>query len=105
MRIVLFYHSLISDWNHRNAHFLRGIATEFQKRADHVRVYEPAGGWSFQNLSREYGRDAVAEFAQRFPSLRTNFYKPDELDLDKALDHADLVIVHEWTDNKLVRRI
>ena len=24
----LFTHSLVSDWNHGNAHFLRGIATE-----------------------------------------------------------------------------
>ncbi|OQA00851.1 MAG: hypothetical protein BWY69_01542 [Planctomycetes bacterium ADurb.Bin401] len=26
MRIAMFYHSLISDWNNGNAHFLRGIA-------------------------------------------------------------------------------
>ena len=24
MKLVLFYHSLASDWNHGNAHFLRG---------------------------------------------------------------------------------
>ena len=29
-KIVLFCHSLRSDWNHGNAHFLRGIATELQ---------------------------------------------------------------------------
>ena len=27
MRIVMFYHSLLSDWNHGNAHFLRGVAS------------------------------------------------------------------------------
>ena len=27
------------------------------------------------------------------------------LDLDKALDGADLVIVHKWKDHQLVRRI
>ena len=25
MRVSLFYHSLVSDWNHGNAHFLRGV--------------------------------------------------------------------------------
>ena len=30
MRTVIFCHSLISDWNHGNAHFLRGIAGELQ---------------------------------------------------------------------------
>ena len=28
MRFVIFTHSLVSDWNHGNAHFLRGIARE-----------------------------------------------------------------------------
>ena len=41
MRFVLFYHSLLSDWNHGNAHFLRGIAGELQHRGHEVVVYEP----------------------------------------------------------------
>ena len=28
VRFVIFTHSLVSDWNHGNAHFLRGVATE-----------------------------------------------------------------------------
>ena len=28
MKLALFYHSLISDWNHGNAHFLRGVVRE-----------------------------------------------------------------------------
>ena len=44
MRIVLFCHSLISDWNHGNAHFLRGIASELQACGHHVAAYEPANG-------------------------------------------------------------
>ena len=27
MRFVMFYHSLVSDWNHGNAPFLRGVAS------------------------------------------------------------------------------
>ena len=36
MRIVMFYHSLLSDWNHGNAHFLRGVATELVCRGHTV---------------------------------------------------------------------
>ncbi|CAN5918381.1 hypothetical protein BH11MYX3_BH11MYX3_45320 [soil metagenome] len=28
MKFACFYHSLISDWNHGNAHFLRDVVTE-----------------------------------------------------------------------------
>ena len=32
MRVVIFCHSLASDWNHGNAHFLRGVARELLAR-------------------------------------------------------------------------
>ena len=50
MRIVGFYHSLVSDWNHGNAHFLRGVVRELLARGHDVRIYEPADGWSRENL-------------------------------------------------------
>jgi len=36
MRVVMFYHSLVSDWNHGNAHFLRGVVTELLRREHEV---------------------------------------------------------------------
>ena len=42
MRIVLFCHSLVSDWNHGNAHFLRGVVRELMSRGHDVRVFEAA---------------------------------------------------------------
>src|SRR5262245_36349969 len=105
MRIVFFYHSLISDWNHGNAHFLRGIAGELQRRGHEVRIFEPADGWSLLNLIDEYGERPVAEFVERFPTLQSNFYSLPDLDLDVALDGADLVLVHESNDHDLVRQI
>lgn len=33
MRVALFCHSLLSDRNHGDAHFLRGVATELAARA------------------------------------------------------------------------
>ncbi|HUF28012.1 MAG TPA: glycosyltransferase [Gemmatimonadaceae bacterium] len=105
MRIVMFYHSLVSDWNHGNAHFLRGVVAELLARGHDVRVYEPADGWSRTNLVREQGTAVLAAFASAFPGLESTGYRLDTLDLDEALDGADLVLVHEWNEHELVRRI
>lgn len=105
MKVVLFYHSLISDWNHGNAHFLRGIATELLVRGHSVEVYEPANAWSAENLVAEHGQEAVEKFHRAYPLLRSNRYNLSALDLDVALDGADLVIIHEWNDHDLVRRV
>ena len=53
MLFSLFYHSLISDWNHGNAHFLRGVCTELLARGHQVQVFERANGWSVRNLREE----------------------------------------------------
>ena len=50
MRVVVFCHSLVSDWNHGNAHFLRGVLSELIARGHEVRVWEPEGAWSLKNL-------------------------------------------------------
>jgi spore maturation protein CgeB len=105
MKIVLFCHSLISDWNHGNAHFLRGIAAELVTRGHELTIYEPANSWSAENLFREGGQAAFEEFSRRFPILRPIRYHLPKLDLSKALDQVELVIVHEWNDPQLVTRV
>ncbi len=105
MRVRLFYHSIVSDWNHGNAHFLRGIASELTAAGHDVLTYEPADGWSYSNLVREHGDAPVRAFAQRFPQLRYERYNESALDLNDALAGADVVIVHEWNTHSLVRRI
>jgi spore maturation protein CgeB len=105
MRFVIFTHSLISDWNHGNAHFLRGIATELVTRGHDVQIFEPRNGWSLRNLIAEKGDAAIAEFQQAYPLLRSTFYDEETLDLPGVLDRADMVIVHEWNSHGLVRRI
>src|SRR5688572_29928896 len=104
MRIVLFYHSLISDWNHGNAHFLRGVVSELLARGHDVRVYEPADGWSLQGQRSELGGRAIDGFREAYPGLESRFYRLDRLDLGRELEGADLVIVHEWSPHELVRR-
>jgi spore maturation protein CgeB len=105
MRIVLFCHSLISDWNHGNAHFLRGIVSELLVRGDDVAVYEPADGWSRQQLLADVGPSGVHAFHRAYPALASACVDLDTLDLDQALDGADVVIVHEWIPSRLVERI
>jgi len=102
LRFAFFSHSLISDWNHGNAHFLRGVVSELLSLGHEVRVLEPLHGWSLQNLRRERGDAAVQAFNQAFPRLRSTFYDPATLDLDRALDGANVVIVHEWTPPELI---
>lgn len=103
MRCVIFTHSLVSDWNHGNAHFLRGIATELMARGHDVRIFEPASSWSRSNLLADQGIQAIREFEQTYPRLRSIFY--EELDVSNALNGADLVIVHEWNQHSLVEAI
>lgn len=103
MKIVMFYHSLISDWNHGNAHFLRGVYGSLQKEGHEVKVYEPQDGWSLSSLRKEYGDKVLTGFQSDFPQLEFNFYTPHHYDLYKMLQGADLVIVHEWNDPELVK--
>jgi spore maturation protein CgeB len=105
MRIVLFYHSLVSDWNHGNAHFLRGIVSELILRGHDVRVMEPRNAWSRENLMAEHGESPLRRFQAAYPTLASQTYDPVSLDLDDALADAGLVIVHEWSEHELVRRI
>jgi spore maturation protein CgeB len=104
VKFVLFYHSLISDWNHGHAHFLRGYVRELLRRGHSVKVYEPEDAWSVQNLVRDHGEGALAAFKVAYPDLTSERYG-EGLDLDVALDGADVVIVHECNEHNLVARI
>jgi spore maturation protein CgeB len=105
VRVILFCHSLVSDWNHGNAHFLRGVCSELLARGHEVEVLEPHDGWSAANLVAEHGETPLQDFARAYPQLRSRRWRADSLDLDKTLDGADLVLVHEWNGHALVKRI
>jgi spore maturation protein CgeB len=64
MRAVLFCHSPLSDWNHGNAHFPRGVVTELAARGADLQVYEPRNAWSLENLLAERGGEEVREDAE-----------------------------------------
>jgi spore maturation protein CgeB len=105
LKIVLFCHSLLSDWNHGNAHFLRGLVTELCELGHRVDVFEPRDAWSVQNLVREHGNDPLRRVRQLYPRLDPIRYHPAKVDVAASVRGADLVIVHEWNEPWLVGRL
>ena len=111
LRFRFFAHSWISDWNHGNAHFLRGLTGELQKLGHEVRCYEERDGWSIQNLAAE-GENALDEAAvnlrRAFPQLDVRFYSLTEdwrAYLKAELAGAEIVVIHEWNSAELVNAI
>lgn len=105
MKIAMFYHSLASDWNHGNAHFLRGVTTALIEKGHSVKVYEPKNSWSLENLIRDHGKAKAEEYKRYYPLLETTFYDPENPDYNKMLKGVDVVIVHEWNEPQLVKEI
>ena len=104
MRFVLYAHSVVSDWNNGNAHFLRGILSDLERRGHETQVLEPEDGWSRTNLVANHGSAPLRDFAARFPHLRVTTYGPG-FDHEAAVNGADVVLVHEWTPPALVAHI
>src|SRR5690242_7911746 len=100
MRWVFFCHALTSCWNNGNAHFLRGIARELRELGHEVTVYEPADGWSRRNAVSDGGIRPLQEAQALLSGIDIRQYDA-ALDLDRALDGADVVIVHEWNSPAL----
>jgi spore maturation protein CgeB len=105
MKFVLFYHSAVSCWNHGNAHFLRGVCRELIALGHEVTVYEPADGWSRTNALQDGGLAALKRAETLVPGLEIHLYRQEFLNLHEALDGADVVIVHEWSEPDLVAAI
>jgi spore maturation protein CgeB len=104
MRFLFYTHSLVSDWNHGNAHFLRGVMRELMSRRHEAVALEPADGWSRTNLVAQHGQEGMGRFAETFPDLQSIAYGAG-FDHEAQLDEADVVVVHEWTDEALIGRI
>ncbi len=101
MKIAYFTHSLLSCWNHGNAHFLRGVLGELIRRGYDVSTFEPEGAWSLANLIEDAGEAGLDAFRQNYPDLRSQAFG-SAFDPAEACADADLVIVHEWNEPALV---
>ena len=111
LNIRLFAHSLVSDWNHGNAHFLRGLVRELMRMGHQVRSYEELGSWSLTNLvqqEQERSIEAIDQFRRLYRELDIHFYKNDDSLRDfllRELKDVDVVLVHEWNDPQVVNTI
>lgn len=111
LNIALFCQSLVSDWNHGNAHFLRGLMRELVRLGHRVRCYEQLGAWSLTNLMKYEGEraiEAIDDFRRTYPALDIRFYKLDDtlrLFLQEELKGTDVVLLHEWNDPYVVNSV
>lgn len=104
MKVVYFTHSLESCWNHGNAHFLRGVLRELVARGHRVEAWEPEDAWSRANLVADHGEAGLEPWRRAYPELTATRYARSA-GIERALDGADLVIVHEWNDPALVAAV
>ena len=104
LRFSYVTHSLVSCWNHGNAHFLRGVLRALQSQGHLVTAWEPVDSWSRRNLAQDHGERAEQSFRNAYPDLAVKVFSP-EAALDEVVDDADVVIVHEWTEPSVVERL
>jgi spore maturation protein CgeB len=112
LNIALFSHSLVSDWNHGNVHFLRGLMRELARMGHSVRCYEELGSWSLANLMKQEGAraiEAIENFRRAYPELDVRFYQASHKGfrnfLRGELREADLVLLHEWNQPHVVNSV
>lgn len=106
LRAAYFAHSLRSDWNNGNAHFLRGLMRSMTHLGHDVQIYEPCTGWSIEHLREEQkGEQALHQFSQTYPELHINPYTISQLHnlefWQEALRDREIVILHEWNPPEL----
>jgi len=112
LTIALFSHSMVSDWNHGNAHFLRGLVRELVRLGHRVRCYEELGSWSLSNLMKHEGElaiEAVDAFRAAYPELDIRFYQSSHPGfrqfLQQELKGTDVVLLHEWNEPFVVNNV
>jgi spore maturation protein CgeB len=105
MKIVVFAHSVASDWSHGNAHFLRGLLRSLVKRGHEAVGCERWRNWSTESLFDDHGHGPIVEFARVFPDLEIRVYGEWDTiidEVDELTRGADVVIVHEFNEPELV---
>lgn len=108
LRIAYIAHSLRSDWNNGNAHFLRGLIRAMICLGHDVITFEPESGWSIDNLRLEpKGQRSLEDFVYSYPDINISTFTK-ECDLNgwrECLNNRDVVILHEWNTPELADRL
>lgn len=110
LRIAYIAHSLRSDWNNGNAHFLRGLLRALVSMGHDVIAFEPCTEWSIENLREEtLGERSLQQFAELYPDLTISTFRADDaqsaLWWKTALRARDVVIFHEWNSPALAQML
>lgn len=108
LSVAYLAHSLRSDWNNGNAHFLRGLMRAMVGMGHNVEVFEPHAAWSIENLRMERrGAHSLHQFARSYPDVSISTYngaEPAQLWYWRnALRSRDIVILHEWNPPELAQ--
>jgi spore maturation protein CgeB len=108
LRLVYFAHSLSSDWNNGNAHFLRGLMRALGQMGHDVTVFEPEADWSIDNLRLEQnGEKSLKGFSEAYPDISIQRYSANDTDYIRGarLAGVEFVILHEWNPPTLARTL
>ncbi len=104
LRFAYVTHSLVSCWNHGNAHFLRGVLRALQALGHKTTAWEPLGSWSRTNLVTDEGGSGEDYFYEAYPDLAVRLFDP-ATSFEEIAEDVDVVIVHEWTDPAVVEQL
>jgi spore maturation protein CgeB len=107
-RIAYFAHTLRSDWNNGNAHFLRGLVRALHAEGHDVTAYEPASEWSIDHLRTEpRGEDSLAKFMETYSEFDLQTYEPEESEQlwIERLRGTQVVVLHEWNPPALAQML
>ena len=109
-RIAYLSHTLRSDWNNGNAHFLRGLVDNLRLLGHDITAFEPAHEWSLDNLRQEgRGEASLAQFTALYPELSIETYPAaqasDRGTWREQLRDTEVVILHEWNPPALAHAL
>src|SRR5262249_47782457 len=100
LRVVLFSPSLVSDRGQESVHFLRGVVGELIARGHDVHVHQPVDEWVLQEHVARKGDPTHLPPSCAGASIHDD--TRENLDLEQALDGANLVLVHDRTEPWLI---
>ena len=110
LRIAYLAHTLRSDWNNGNAHFLRGLMRAMGRMGHDIVVLEPETEWSIENLRTEQaGERSLDQFSATYPEIKISTYRRDCPEPERCfrdrLRGMDIVILHEWNQPELAQML
>jgi spore maturation protein CgeB len=108
LRLAYIAHTLRSDWNNGNAHFLRGLMRAMTDLGHDLTVFEPESGWSIENLLTEpRGRQSIDNFVRTYPDINLKTYNSEQSGggWRERLKDKEVVILHEWSTPALAQHL